>query len=577
MGKNNFEQTDSFHDEDGFNSEGINNRVRKITIKHYEGFEEIYKKMQEQNSGNNPNENKSNNDNANSNINNTVDNNDDEEQENGKKKKNGKTCDKKKDKRDKKDKKKDKEKDKKKDKNKNEKVDDESSNDSGDEGENNSSNDDNDNSNKKVSKKFEYNFYKELCIKYHFKCLNEKVYVYQKKEGRYILKNDNELKILIRKGWKDDIQEKLNKNNMAEILERLKTKPRFQVDEDYFNSKPYLMNFLNGVLNLKTGQFEKHSRKYKFTHCIQANYIEDPEPSYKFQEFIETCTEGNREKEKHLQEVVGYMLSELYTAKKVPMLIGKPHSGKSTLNRIISTLIGKEDVANVPLHRLHERFVLAHLSTKKVNICSEINDEALSNIEVFKNITGNDEIVAEYKGKDHFTYSSKIKLLFSGNTMPVLKNRDVTSAFFDRLTFIIFNYTVPEEERDYELEQDILKYDRSYIVYWAVEGLKRLMNNKFIFSECKESIVFKQKYIKEQNNTVDFVKHKCIFGKGFKIHKRVLYNEYLKYCYENCFTPLDKDDFFTEIEKNNVKKARFRIDGSNLWGYKGVGIKKEDT
>ena len=550
------EKVDSFHDEDGFNSEGVDNSTRKIIVNHLEGYEEMYKIIQEESSSNNPNNDESNN--ASSDINNIADYSNDEDHENEKKKKENKR---------------NKKGSNKKGKKKNKKEDNESSNDSGYEGENN--NDDNDNSNKKISKKFEYTFYKKLCKKYHIKCLNEKVYVYQKKEGRYILKNDNGLKILIRKGWGDKIQEKLNKNNVSEILERLKTKPKFQVDEDYFNSKPYLMNFLNGVLNLKTGRFDKHSRKYKFTHCVQAEYIENPEPSYKFQGFIETCTEGNREKEKHLQEVVGYMLSEFYTAKKVPMLIGKPHSGKSTLNRIISTLIGKEDVASVPLHRLHERFILAHLSTKKVNICSEINDEALSNIEVFKNITGNDEIVAEYKGKDHFTYSSKIKLLFSGNTMPVLKNRDVTSAFFDRLTFIIFNYTVPEEERDYQLEKDILEYDRSYIVYWAVEGLKRLINNRFIFSECEESITFKQKYIKEQNNTLDFVENKCIFGEDYKIHKRVLYNEYLKYCRENCFTHLEKTEFFKEIEKYDVEKGRFRINKSKpLWGYKGVSIKK---
>jgi putative DNA primase/helicase len=427
----------------------------------------------------------------------------------------------------------------------------------------------------KVKKAVAYDIFKTLLERHVFKCCNGQMLVYSEAEGRYMHLSENQLKILIRSGWNEEIQEKLSRNVMIEVTERLFTEPSIQVQEDYFNRNIHLMNFLNGVLDLETDEFMEHSPEYGFTHCIQADYKFNPKYGQTYKKFISTAMEDNNDKERHLQEVVGYILSEFYTAKKVPMIIGKPHSGKSTLNRIISSLLGGEQVANVPLHRLHERFILAHLSTKKVNICSEISDEALSNIEIFKAITGNDELVAEYKGKDHFTYKSKIKLLFSGNCMPALKNQDITTAFFDRLTFINFNYTVPEEDRDHDLERKLLEEDREYIIYWAVKGIKRLMNNNFVFSESDESVRYKEKYIAEQNHIDDFIMGNCLLGKQYRIHSRDIYSGYLSYCYLNCITPLSKDKFFSEISKQEIIKKKFRLSDKNpLWGYIGITLRK---
>jgi putative DNA primase/helicase len=428
----------------------------------------------------------------------------------------------------------------------------------------------------KARKSISYAIFKMICKKYIFKCWCGELYVYIQKQGRFIRLTEEKIKVLIRSGWQEEIQEKLSRNIVLDIIDRLLTESTFQAEGDCFNNFTHLINFLNGVLDLETGEFMRHSPKFGFTHCIQAKYDPNPKGGQTFVKFIRTATQLNKQKIDHLQEVVGYMLSEFYSAKKAPMIIGQPHSGKSTLNRIISTLIGAEHVANVPLHRLHERFILAHLSTKKVNICSELSDEALSSIEIFKAITGNDELVAEYKGKDHFTYKSKIKLLFSGNCMPVLKNQDITTAFFDRLTFINFNYTVPEEDRDYDLERKLLEEDREFIVYWAIEGIKRLMNNNFVFSESEESIKFKQKYILEQSHIKDFIKDNCILDNKYRIHLKDIYSAYLNYCCENCITPLNREKFFIEIRKEDVEKKKFRIDGSNaLWGLQGITLKSK--
>ncbi|MFZ5968234.1 MAG: DNA primase family protein [Bacillota bacterium] len=430
---------------------------------------------------------------------------------------------------------------------------------------------------KAAPERFEFKMFKKVIQRDVFKVWKEQVFVYHDDQGVFVHLNDNELKTLIRSGWDDKIQARLGRNVLPEIIERIRTEPSMQVDDDYFNCYTHLVNCWNGVYKLDTGEFlEKHSPEFRFTHCVQADYMEKPSGGETFKKFLKTSLRNDIQKEMHLQEVVGYMLSEYSNAKKVPMIIGKRHSGKSTLSRVLTTLIGNEYVSHVPMHRLHERFILAHLSTKKANICSEIGDEPISNIEVFKAITGGDELVAEFKGKDHFSYKSKLKLMFCGNTEPMLKNRDITSAFYDRLTFIRFDYTVPEKERDYNMEEKILQNDRSYILSWAIEGLKRLIKNNFVFSESKESIEYKKRYIMEQNNTIDFIKSYCEFERNNKVHLKTLYDRYLRYCHENCFRAYSKEEFFAEISKHRVIKKKFRLDGSApLWGYEGIKLLEE--
>lgn len=420
---------------------------------------------------------------------------------------------------------------------------------------------------------FVYSIFKQLLEQYIFKNINGQLYYYFEPEGYFKVLNENDLKTLIRQDRDEQTSCNLSKNAVAEIIERIITEPSIKAVVE-FNPNNFLINFQNCVLNLNTDEICEHSPEYLFNNCIQTKYDPYTEKGFYFTEFVKACTDDNANKKKHLQEILGYILSDFYTAKTVPFFIGQPHTGKSMLLNVLARLVGQLNCASVPLHKLHERFILAHLSNKKVNFCSELSNKPLTNIDVFKAITGNDELVAEYKSKDHFMYKSRVKLIFAGNGMPPLKSLESTSAFFDRITFILFNHSIPESERDHTLINKLLN-EAPYIVLWAIKGLKRLIKNNFIFTECQESIDFKNKYILSQNTVLDFVKSNCSLAVENKVHAKTIYDAYLRYCKENCCNALSKEIFATEVIKYNVRKSKFRINKSNpLWGYKGIALKE---
>lgn len=418
---------------------------------------------------------------------------------------------------------------------------------------------------------FVYGITRKLLNRHVWRCCEGRLYYYDAVKGCYGQISEHRLKTIIRNGWDEDVIKKLSRNAVMEITDRLITDPSIQVNEEYFNNYQHLMNFRNCTLDLSTDRILKHSPEYGFSSCINADYQSDAPVGRNFLSFIYQCTEGNEDKERHLQEIFGYLLSEYYAAKKVPFIIGQPNSGKSVLLNLVTVLVGEEHCAHVPLEDLHKRFVLADLFNKKLNICGELGTQGLGSIAAFKAISGNDTIAAEPKGGKRINYQSKIKLLFAGNSMPPLQSAEITNAFFERLTFVLFNRTIPEEERDHDLLQKLIKYEAPYICQWAIEGVKRLMSKGFVFSESEESVNFKANYCAEQNTVADFVKNCCAL-QG-EVHSKMLYQEYTRHCSDNCMTILGRREFFAEISKLRVKKERFRINCSKpYWGYKGIRL-----
>lgn len=423
----------------------------------------------------------------------------------------------------------------------------------------------------------EYAFFitRALLERHVIRASQGSLYLYDAKRGYFKPLSFLECKTLIREGWGEEISKRLSRSVVSDIIERIITEPSIQMEPGKFDSYPYLMNFQDVVVDLKEGKVAEHSPDYGFTSYIRADYKpKNTSDGKKFRAFIKTCMQGDEAKEKHLQEIVGYMLSNYHKAKVAPFLVGVPNSGKSALIHLITELIGSEHVSNLPLHKLHGKFALAQLSKKKLNVCSELGGSPLSNLDVFKAITGNDRMDAEFKFQDNFSFHSKVKLMFAGNSMPPLKEIDKTTAFFDRLTFVCFSYTVPPDDRDHQLVKKLMQRETDYIVAWAVEGIVRLKKNRFCFSECPESVEFKRRYIAEQNSADDFIKDACEFGNGesHKIHKRDLLEAYEAHCRDNCLVRLRNAEFFAEIEKRVGRPDRFRMNGQSLWGYKGIKL-----
>ncbi|WP_160690112.1 phage/plasmid primase, P4 family [Clostridium sp. C2-6-12] len=408
-----------------------------------------------------------------------------------------------------------------------------------------------------------------------FKVINDSLYMYNHSLGYLIkLKEGREAVKLI-----NLIKDKRRKNRIAsktieEVIKRLKNIEEINLEYEEVNANPQYINCKNGVVDILSGELMTHDIKHKFTYCINAEYISSKEIRWnETEKFFNTSLEANQTKVQLLMEVIGYLISDYNNAKKAFIFLGKPHSGKSLLTKIISKLVGCENISNIPFHKLGDRFSNAELSINKLNINAELDSTPIRKISNFKAIVGNDYLSAEFKGKPLFSFKSKTKLLFCGNYMPEIKDIESTEAFLDRLVFLMFNRSTPKEEMDYCLEEKLMK-EIDLIFTVAIWRLKTLVLNNFQFTMPKDSKEFLNEYSNRQNHIQEFISEACILESNAKIHTKDLYNIYLKFCNENCISPYNLIKFNEYIATiDGVDRSRFRINGKNLRGFMGVSIK----
>ncbi|WP_075809130.1 DNA primase family protein [Paraclostridium sordellii] len=410
--------------------------------------------------------------------------------------------------------------------------------------------------------------------------IDNSLYIYNVEHGylKHIKKNDEEIEInkLIPKEYR----ERIHPNTVISIIRKLKSDPELQISNEEVNRYKEFINCKNGIVHVMSGVLIPHDKKYKFTYVINANYkpeyLNSQYKLHNFNRFIETSLEGDKEKIQLLMETISYLISGYTNAKKAFLLIGKPHTGKSVLSRLISYMIGEENVSNISMHKLGDRFSIGQYKDKKINICAEIGSVDIKNIDIFKAITGNDYLAGEYKGKDLFYYKSKIKLLFCGNQMPNIAEDELSNAFVDRLVFLKFNNSIPENEIDYQLENK-LKEEVDGIFTTSIMYLRNLVANNFRFIEPKDSTKFLEYYKNKQNHIEEFTEEYCSIGEEHKVHISELYEIYKKHCRENYIDFYNSNKFKDHIMSidDNIIKTKFRMNGENRHGFKGIGLKQK--
>jgi len=292
------------------------------------------------------------------------------------------------------------------------------------------------------------------------------------------------------------------------------------------NPNSFIINCRNGLYDVNTNELKPHDPSNFSTVQLKANY--DPEAKCpRYMEFLHSVLD---EPEINLlQEIFGYFLVPVTRAQKSFLLCGLANVGKSkVLATLQDILLGAENVSNIPMQNLSDRFQPAELFGKMANIYADLADKHLQDAGMFKAVTGEDYITGERKHKDPFSFKPYARFLYSCNDIP-RNYGDRSEAFYRRLIIIRFSKAVPEEIRDPLLFEKLAR-EADGILAWAIEGLKRLIANNWIFTETDATRAETQKYKIENNNVLAFAADCCVLEPDARCHRQELFDEYNLYC-----------------------------------------------
>lgn len=294
-----------------------------------------------------------------------------------------------------------------------------------------------------------------------------------------------------------------------------------------------------------------------------------------------------------LQEMMGYtFLYDSAPADTLFYLYGKGRNGKSITSIILRKLHGEDNIAGITLAGLSERFNLSALIDKRICICPENSTEKILDTSTLKALTGRDALKMERKYADPVTEVLNIKIIVNSNHY--LRTDDQSTGFWERILPIPFKVTffsdnefkkMPRSryfrKRDTSLEKTIEK-ELSGIFNWCMEGLARLKDNGWSFTESKDIEDLKNKMIAYCKPVSAYVsqhitqgKLNSENGKPDKIQSSEVFNKFRKWAEENALeiSDLSNARIFRKIFMESLKEQGIFLKVTKISVEYYVGIK----
>ena len=333
-----------------------------------------------------------------------------------------------------------------------------------------------------------------------------------------------------------------------------------------------LLNLSNCVLDLDNMERYDHSPEFKLITKLPVDY--DPDARCpRFMEFL-----GQAIDTKYfdvVSEMMGYTLWPDYNAHKAFMLLGPKRTGKSTLIRVIDALNGStSNCSHVSLQDLvGQRFARARLFGKRINTYGDLPATAMPDVGIFKNVSGEDEIDAEFKGTQIFSFRNTAKLIYSANSLPSTKFND--DAFYNRWIIIPFENSFYGHEDTHLTEKLTTPEELSGILNFALSGLARLKKNRWQFSEIIDSGAL---YRRKSNPVLAFLEDCCECSESEYVVKAELLRAYNTWALAHGHSPATSMKSFGSIIQDQTviptDKCQPKVGDRQVEAWAGMRFKR---
>ncbi|WP_020602241.1 DNA primase family protein [Spirosoma spitsbergense] len=317
-----------------------------------------------------------------------------------------------------------------------------------------------------------------------------------------------------------------------------------------------LINLLNGTLEINNGKVRKRGHEANDFQTYLLSFDYDPQADCpRFKQFLQEVL-PDEDLQKVLAEFIGwvFMPTTLLKLEKCLILHGTGANGKSVFFDIIFALLGSNNITCISLRNLCDSVgqYRARLSGKLLNYSTELS--AGLETDLFKQLASGEPIEARQLYKEPYTVSNYARLMFNTNELP--KQVEQSEGYYRRFIIIPFLVTIPEDEQDKQLAQNIIAQELPGILNWVLEGAQRLLAQKrFTVSESVN--LQTEQFRRDSDSTALFLQEE---GYTQDPHEHLtvkeLYIHYEQYCHECRNKPVSRNNFFKRLEAQGVRFKR---------------------
>jgi P4 family phage/plasmid primase-like protien len=309
--------------------------------------------------------------------------------------------------------------------------------------------------------------------------------------------DEDELYMHVANNVKDSVLVRRNSDYKAivEVLQRM-------CKQNLVQSEERGINFANGFVG-EDLQLIDHDPKFGATFTLPFNYDRDNATRCnKWLEFLHSLwghEDDFQQRHDALQEMFAATLFKIAPAyQRAFLLFGRAGTGKTQVLQVLRAMLPPRAIAELGPQQWGERFALTDLIGKAANICGELPESGVISGNVFKEVVEGSPVRTEFKNQDGFVFQPQCAQWFASNYLPV--SRDTTRGFIRRWLILDFNKPVREEDKVENLAALLVAEEREAIAAWALEGLRRVLDNRgYTLPECHHRRIGQMRRI---NNSV---------------------------------------------------------------------------
>jgi putative DNA primase/helicase len=353
-------------------------------------------------------------------------------------------------------------------------------------------------------------------------------------------------------------------HKVAACVEMVKSEPGVAVLPADLDCDPFVLNVLNGTLDLRTGQLRPHRRDELLTKLCRTEYRPDA-TCPQWDAFLYRVMDRNWDLITYLQRVVGYALTGDVGEQVIFFFHGSGANGKSTLLGTVKDMLGDygcQAVSELLMAKAGEAHPTerADLFGRRFVCTIETDDGKRMAESLMKQLTGGDAVKARRLYQDLFEFTPTWKLFLSANHKPTIRGSD--HAVWRRIKLVPFTVTISDAEKDKDLPAK-LRAEWPGILAWAVRGC--LGWQRYGLGEPEEVRAATDAYRAEQDTVAGFVNDCCFVHPSAKAKASSLFEEYVKWSGDKLMTQ-------TEFGKRFSAHGFERKKGASGWFYHGVGV-----
>ncbi|ANY19574.1 hypothetical protein A6F68_01053 [Tsuneonella dongtanensis] len=240
------------------------------------------------------------------------------------------------------------------------------------------------------------------------------------------------------------------------------------------------LNFANGFVGADL-VIADHDPKFGATFTLPFEY--DPENAKccnRFLEFLHSCWGAEADFGQRVLALQEAFAATLYGIapdyQRAFLLFGRAGTGKTVLLKILRALLPPDALAELGPQYWGVPFHLIDLIGKSVNICGELPENGLITGNIFKEVVEGSPVRDSFKGKDGIVFKPIAAHWFASNYLP--RSRDTSRGFIRRWLILDFNHPVTKEHIIENLAEIIVSEERHAIAAWALDGLRRLLDQR---------------------------------------------------------------------------------------------------